>query len=75
MFVGSLMKRILKRKYGKKRDWREPYRKSRRFDRSCRCHGGCPWCLNNKLHKLIADIFYAEKEILSFKKGLNDEYN
>ena len=25
------------------------YRKSRRFDRTCRCHGSCPYCRNNRL--------------------------
>lgn len=29
---------------------RRPYRKSRAFDASCRCHGGCPWCLENRMH-------------------------
>ncbi len=36
---------------------REPYRKSRRFDASCRCHGGCPWCERNRLHKrMVAEM-------------------
>lgn len=29
---------------------RKPYRKSRAFDASCRCHGGCPWCQQNRMH-------------------------
>ena len=33
------------------RTQREPYRKSRAFDAGCRCHGGCPYCLGNKMHK------------------------
>ena len=40
-----------KRYAARKKDWRQPYRKSRRFDKSCRCHGGCPWCLSNRMHK------------------------
>lgn len=28
---------------------KKPYRKSRRFDKSCRCHGGCPACLSNRM--------------------------
>ena len=31
------------------------HRKKRRFcesiDPSCRCHGGCEWCLGNRTHK------------------------
>jgi hypothetical protein len=33
------------------RTQRRPYRKSRAFDSSCRCHGDCPWCLGNRMHK------------------------
>jgi DNA repair photolyase len=29
---------------------KNPYRKSRRFDLSCRCHGGCPYCYQNRMH-------------------------
>lgn len=32
------------------KEWRKPYRKSKRFDRSCRNHGECPWCRDNRLH-------------------------
>ena len=28
---------------------KQPYTKSKRFDMSCRCHGGCPYCLGNRL--------------------------
>lgn len=27
------------------------YRDSRDFDKSCRCHGGCGWCLSNRMHR------------------------
>ena len=57
------MKRVLKQKYGKRRDWREPYRKSRRFDTTCRCHGGCPYCENNRLHSLKVMEISAEEKI------------
>jgi hypothetical protein len=40
------------RKYSqRKKDWRKPYTKSKRFDKSCRCHGGCPYCEGNRTHK------------------------
>lgn len=40
--------------------FRKPYRGSRAFDASCRCHGGCPWCEGNRRYsvnkrKLSAD--------------------
>ena len=28
---------------------KQPYRKARVFDPSCRCHGGCTWCLWNRM--------------------------
>ena len=33
-------------KYGKEK--REPYRKSKRWDRSCRNHGSCGYCEGNR---------------------------
>lgn len=30
------------------KEHRKPYRRSGRFDRSCRPHGGCPYCKNNR---------------------------
>ena len=33
---------------GKER--RQPYRKSRAFDATCRNHGSCSWCREGRLH-------------------------
>ena len=30
---------------------RKPYRGSKAIDRTCRNHGGCDWCRENRLHK------------------------
>lgn len=32
------------KRYPKRKDRRKPYSGSKRFDRSCRNHGSCPWC-------------------------------
>ncbi len=29
------------------------YRGSRRFDQTCRCNGGCPYCLSNRMHATV----------------------
>ena len=63
------MKRILKNKYGKKRDWREPYRKSRRFDITCRCHGGCPYCLGSRFHSIKKKELSIKEKIKDFKNN------
>ena len=36
-------------KYGK--EHRKPYRGSKCIDKTCRNHGGCEWCKDNRLHK------------------------
>ena len=57
-----------KRKFSdRKKDWKQPYRKSRRFDRTCRCHGGCPWCEGNKM-------FFDNKRRIDAEEQLK-EYN
>ena len=29
----------------------KPYRGAKAVDRTCRNHGSCPWCRQNRLHK------------------------
>lgn len=36
-------------KHGK--EHRKPYSGSKAIDKTCRNHGGCPWCEENRLHK------------------------
>jgi hypothetical protein len=33
-----------------RKDHRKPYRKSKRWDRSCRNHGSCGYCRGNREH-------------------------
>ena len=33
-----------------KKEYRQPYRGSKRFDRSCRNHGSCDYCKSNRTH-------------------------
>lgn len=30
---------------------RKPYTGSKAIDRTCRSHGGCDWCRENRMHK------------------------
>ena len=48
---------------------KRPYQKSRRFDKQCRCHGGCPYCLGNRMHKHVKKILRAREQL----KELNHE--
>lgn len=55
-------------KHGKEK--RKEYRKiAQQVDPSCRCHGGCEWCLGNRLHK------YRKKEKEMLDKLKDWEYN
>lgn len=33
------------------KEHRKPYRGSKTFDRTCRNHGGCDWCKDNRLYR------------------------
>ena len=35
------------------KEHRKPYYGSKDFDKTCRNHGGCPWCEENRKHKFI----------------------
>ncbi len=39
------------------------YTGSKEFDRSCRSHGGCPWCEGNRTIKLKRLESYANEEL------------
>lgn len=48
-----------------KKEHRKEYRGSKAFDKTCRNHGGCPWCEENrKIHALKEEerCAYSEKE-------------
>lgn len=41
---------------------RQPYRHSKRFDKSCRNHGDCPWCERaRQLSKLKLRVKVADE--------------
>lgn len=51
----SLIKAIT---YGKEK--REAYRGAKAVDPTCRNHGSCGWCRNNRLHKYKKDKMRGE---------------
>ena len=54
--------------YPNRKDWRKPYRRSKRFDCTCRNHGSCEWCRNNRLYFDRKYRLMADKELNKFKK-------
>ena len=55
-------------KHGK--EHRKPYTKSKAFDRSCRNHGGCGYCENNRTHSDKRHRVKADDQIKEFKKRI-----
>ena len=41
---------------------RKPYRGAKAIDYTCRDHGSCDWCRENRLHK------FKKKEPIDYKK-------
>lgn len=48
-----------------KKEWRKQYYGSKAFDRTCRCHGSCSYCENNR-------VFSTKKRILKAKKQMEE---
>ena len=48
---------------------RKPYRGSRRFDKTCRCHGSCPYCRGNRTHNDRKRRKAAEQAIAYYING------
>ena len=44
------------------KEYRKEYRGSKAIDKTCRNHGGCEWCEENRKHKyLIKEIAMKER--------------
>lgn len=54
--------------YGK--EHRKPYRGAKAIDRTCRNHGGCGWCKENRTHKYDKQKLSAKQELEEY--GLNN---
>lgn len=48
------------------KEHRKPYRGSKAVDRTCRNHGGCEWCRQNRLHK------FRDKKPMEVEDAKND---
>lgn len=51
------------------KEHRKPYEGCKAIDRSCRNHGGCPWCEGNRLYNTKKKL---EKTDYSLKNYLTD---
>ena len=46
---------------------RKPYRGGKAIDKTCRNHGGCYWCLENRTHKNDKRELAAEQEVSEYE--------
>lgn len=51
------------------KEHRKPYRGGKSVSSSCRNHGSCEWCRDNRLSKYNRDKKVSEKEIREYKKN------
>jgi hypothetical protein len=71
VWCGGHGKHETMRRAGKKntsRTLRQPYSRSKRFDKSCRNHGGCPYCEESRLHSRWRSEMDAEEQVREFAR-------
>lgn len=60
--------------YPNRKDWRKKYKKSKRFDRSCRNHGSCPYCEANRLLFDKKKRIIADNKLRNYKRGIKNGF-
>jgi hypothetical protein len=61
-------------RYPKRKDWRRPYRRRAQQDlKSCRPHGGCPWCESNRQIRLHRELGRTDESIREWEGGGLDD--
>ena len=51
------------------RTHKRPYTGSKRFDTSCRCHGSCGYCRNNRLHSTQQRRSAADEQLRDYRRA------
>ena len=58
-------------KHGKEK--RRPYTGAKAIDCTCRNHGTCEWCKQNRLIQTLRELEAAEDELREYKETLNEK--
>lgn len=53
-------------------EWRKPYRRSKKIDCSCRNHGSCFWCRDNRLKKFLVREIACEEQMKEYEDQENE---
>lgn len=59
--------------FGRDKENRKAYHGAKSVSKSCRCHGTCDWCKDNRLYSINKNIEKTENEMKMAKMGLMDE--
>ena len=59
--------------YPNRKDWIKPYRKSKAFDRTCRCHGSCGYCQNNRMYQVNKERAKAEYSVKEWRTEIGSD--
>lgn len=51
---------------------KKPYTKSKAFDKTCRCNGGCSYCLGNRMHSQNKRIDELDYSVNHYNKNYMD---
>lgn len=51
------------------KEYRKPFYGSKSFDATCRCHGTCSYCVDNRLFASNKNRFRADEELEEWKAG------
>jgi len=65
----------LKKAIASGKEYRKEFRGSKRFDKTCRCNGGCPYCLGNRMHSTIVRKEIAEEKLRDYYANIEEEQN
>lgn len=57
--------------YPNRKDWRKSYRGSKRFDRTCRCHGSCGYCNGNRTYTTRRGLEATDQQLKSLFEADN----
>lgn len=58
-----------------KKEHRKEYRGPQAIDKTCRCHGGCDYCLENRMHKFKKAALtkdYKNEDLVQIEKDQCD---
>ena len=45
------------------------YTGSKRFDKTCRCHGGCPYCEDNRMYQKKKELERTEEQLKEYERN------